>query len=118
MAVPLVAEPLIRHQNVMQSLRSVSVRLAVGEPLLIVAGFIAFLLAVRRRVPIVAVASVWRHVVAAFLAVVALGVTSVFAQGAHLPFIIAASVFAGAFAGGVMFGLSTRRPDAALSDAV
>lgn len=118
MAVPLVAEPLIRHRDVMQSLRAVSVRLAIGEPLLIVVGFVAILLAVRGRVPVAAVASIWRHAVAAFLAFVALGVTSVLTQGAHLPFIIAASVFAGAFAGAIMFGLSTRRTDPALSRAV
>jgi len=110
--LPLLAEPLLRHRSVIESLRSVYLPLAIGEPFLILAGYASFLCATRRRVSVSAVAGVWRHVVAAFVAVAALGITSVFTQGAHLPFIIMASALAGVIAGIVTFGSDTLLPPA------
>ena len=104
--LPLVAEPLIRHHNVMDSLGAVYVPLAIGEPVLITAGFAIVFAALRRHLT---ASSLRGHAMAALVAVVLLGLTSTFTQGAHLPFIIVGSILAGAVAAGVVFGLPALR---------
>jgi low temperature requirement protein LtrA len=98
MALTLLGEPLLRRHSVLASLRSVYLPLALAQPLLITVGFGATLWLLRNRV-FTGYLVGRRHVVAAAFGVVVLGVISVFAQGAHLAFIISASVAAGAVAG-------------------
>ena len=109
MAVPLVIEPLVRGRDVFSSLRSVYVPLVVAEPLLITVGFSLSLWLVRNGLPAEAGHRVWRHLTAAFIAVVTLGITSIFAQGADLPFIVLASILSGGFAAAVTFGFQSWR---------
>jgi len=72
-------------------------------------GFALSLWLVRNGLPVEAGHKVWRHVAAAFIAVVALGITSIFAQGADLPFIVLASILSGGFAAAVTFGFQSWR---------
>jgi hypothetical protein len=104
MVLPLVIEPLVRRRSVIQSLSAVYIPLVVAEPVLIAGGFALCLWLVRSRLPIAVARRLWRHVVAAFIALVALGITSVFTQGAQLPFIALASVLAGVIAAAGTFG--------------
>lgn len=106
-AVTLTAEPLLRGHSLQMSLRAVSIRLLVAEPLLLTLGFAVALWLFRSRLPHAESPSLVRCVLAAGFAVLALGVTSVFAQGSHLPLIISASVGAGLVAGGALAVAST-----------
>ena len=104
MVLLLVIEPLVRRRGVVESLRAVSIRLVIAEHLLIAGGFALCLWLVRSRLPVAAARRLWRHVVAAFIALVALGSISVFTQGAQLPFIALTSILAGVLAAAGTFG--------------
>jgi hypothetical protein len=104
MVLLLLIEPLVRRRGVFQSLSAVYSPLVVAELLLIAGGFALCLWLVRSRLPIAVARRLWRHVVAAFIALVALGITSVFTQGAQLSFIAFASVLAGVIAASGTFG--------------
>ena len=108
-AVTLTAEPLLRGHSLPASLRAVSIRLLVAEPLLLTLGFAVALWLLRSRLPHAESPSLVRCALAAALAVLALGVTSVFAQGSHLPLIISASVGAGLVAGAALAVASNPR---------
>ena len=84
----LVVEPLLRRHPVVETLRHISVPVAVGEPLLMSPG--AF---------------------AAIVAIVTLVLTSIASQGAHLPFLIAASLLAGVW--GVLVSFAAASIEAA-----
>jgi len=96
MVVVTVAEPLIRRHAVLETLRHISLPVALGEPLLISLGAFAAMCIVRNRPAARELLGLGRNLFAAIVAVVTLLLTSIVSQGAHLSFIIAASLVAGA----------------------
>jgi hypothetical protein len=117
MAVLLVIEPLVRRREVFGSLRSVYVPLVIAEPLLIAMGFALCLWLIRNGLGIEAGRKLWRHLVAAFIALVTLGITSIFTQGADLPFIALVSILSGGFAAVTTFGIHSWRAGVGIESA-
>lgn len=106
----LLAEPLLRRQNVAASLRGIYVPLAIGEPLLLTLGALAALWLLRKRLDTGVLLSIGRNALAAALAVFTLFVTAVFSQGAHMPFIVSAALLAGVFGTLVVFAAVRTTP--------
>jgi hypothetical protein len=91
LAVPLL-EQTIRGQAI-TGLRGMYIPFVIGQPLLLAAGYALGLFALRW-----AGSGTARHIIAALLAVVILGVVSVFSQGAGRAFVVAACLAVGLFA--------------------
>jgi hypothetical protein len=89
------------------SLRQVYWPLVAGQPVAISVGYAGALLVLRRQLAPAAIRSPGRTASAAGLAVVGLGVLSVYTQGAGLGRIILYCAVAGAVAGGLLAGAST-----------
>ncbi len=106
----LLAEPLLRRQNVAASLRGIYLPLALGEPLLLTFGAVAAFWLMRKRLDTRVLLSVGRNALAAVAAVVTLFVIAVFSQGAHMPLIITVNLFAGVFGTLVVFGAGRATP--------
>ena len=104
----IVIEPLLRRRNVLATLQAVHIPLVIGEPLLMAggAGMVLFALGGRLDPPVVR--SSGRHVAAAFLATATMFVTSIYSQGARLPFIIGASIASGMVGALLAFGSAAR----------
>jgi hypothetical protein len=101
--VPIV-EPIIRGHEVLASPRHISLSLAVAEPLLIAAGYMTGLSLLRSRLNPGAFRRRWLHLTSGLVSVAVLGITSIFSQGAHLPWIISASAGAGLLTAFLFFG--------------
>jgi hypothetical protein len=95
----LIVEQLIRHRKVGHPWRDVYLPLMVAEPVLMAFGIgVAIVLLRATRFE-----HLGRHVAAALIALGILMVVSIRSQGAHMPFIIGASVAAGLLAGIIAF---------------
>ena len=105
-AVPL-AESIIRGHDVLTQFRSISLPLALAEPLLLAAGYLIGLSILRSRLSPAVFRHRWLHLAAGIVSIAILGVTSVFSQGAHLPWIVSACVVAGLLSALMFFGLRT-----------
>lgn len=106
----LVAEPLLRGRDVLNSLRHVHVPLLVAQPLLISAGYALGLWLVRIRFASGSTAA--PHIFAALAAVVVLFVVSVLSQGAPLHFIVTVDTAVGLVVALAFFGPHVSRLDA------
>jgi hypothetical protein len=104
MVVVPVAEPIIRGHDVLGSLRQLYLPLALAEPLLIAAGYAIGLSVLKTRLNQPMLRRRWLHLAAGVVSVVFLGVISVFSQGAHLSWIVSASLTAGVLSAVVFFG--------------
>jgi hypothetical protein len=112
LASVLVIEPLIRGHNVNESLRQlkqVYLPVAVAEPPLMAVGYGLGLWLLKSKLNETMLRQGWLHVLAGLAAVLVLGVTSVFSQGAHLPWIVSVSVAAGVLSALIFFGLRSSR---------
>jgi hypothetical protein len=115
--VAISAEPLIRRHDLLTSLKGRYLPLVIGEPLLMALGYGAVLWLVRRKLSAQNIATASRHIAAGVVSVVCLGIASVFSQGAHMPFIIAASISAGVVSALLFFAFRPSAPLAAKTTA-
>ncbi|MEA2236179.1 MAG: hypothetical protein QOC81_903 [Thermoanaerobaculia bacterium] len=104
--VPL-AEAIIRGHDVLTQFSQLDLPLSLAEPLLLTAGYVIGLSLVRSRLNPSVFRKRWLHLAAGIVSIIVLGVTSVFSQGAHLPWIISACVVAGLVTALMFFGLRT-----------
>ena len=104
--LPFVIEPLVRRQTLRGAFEGVYIPLTLLEPLLMALGVAGAVLLVRPR----NIDSFGRHLSAAFITVGTLAVTSIFTQGAHLPFIISMSIASGLVGGFAAFWRPSTRP--------
>lgn len=111
-AVPL-SDAVIRRHDVLASLKGLYLPLVFGEPLLMAVGYAVGLWLVRRKLTAKSVAGTSRHLVAAVVSVFCLGIASIFSQGAHMPFILSASISAGLVSALLFFAFRPSPPHAA-----
>ncbi len=107
MAAVLVLEQVIRRHDVVQSLRTISLRAAVLQPLLLTAGYLFTLWFMRRTLPAPVLQKTVLHAFAALISVLVLGGVSIFAQGTPFGGIVVIS-----FAVGVITALTAFGPRA------
>jgi hypothetical protein len=110
MLVAISAEPLIRRHDLLTSLKALYLPLVIGEPLLMALGYAAALWLVRRQISAQRIATTSRHIAASVVSIVCLGITSVFSQGAHMPFIFSASISAGVVSALLFFAFRSSPP--------
>jgi hypothetical protein len=119
LASVLVIEPLIRGHNVndsLRQLRQIYLPLVLAEPPLMAVGYGIGLWLLKSKLNEAILRRGWPHFFAGLTAVLVLGVTSVFSQGAHMPWIVSVSVAAGVLSALLFFGLRSSRR-AATADA-